>query len=91
MIESNFVRKILKKTANAAAAAALDNPKRIPRRYCVSKWKIKETPSTVRSEKRSSFARKRERVRSGSRIAVKNPMVENVTTPIETFDALIEA
>jgi hypothetical protein len=52
---------------------------------------MSEMPKTVRIEKPISLMLMRVRVMSGSRMAVKNPMEENVTIVMETFEALIAA
>ena len=86
-----FALYFLKKTASAAAAAAEMMPRIMPSRYWVSKWKMKEMPTSVTTEKAISFKDILERVRMGSMMAVKNPIDAKATIAIETFEALIDA
>ena len=74
-----------------AEAAALASPSRMPSRYCASKWKMREMPAMVTNEKRTSLSEMRRPFMSGSRMAVKKPTDEKATTPMETFEALIDA
>ncbi len=63
----------------------------MPRRYCASKWKMSEMPKIVTSEKSTSRSEMRALFISGSMSAVKKPIDEKATTPMLTFEALIEA
>ena len=65
-------------------------PMAIPVRCEASKEKIQITPANVMNDSPSSTHDMRLLNSMGSNRAVKNPISEKQTTPIDTFDALME-